>query len=311
MTLSARDRKIVMIIVPLVVVLGYWFLLLAPKREAASEAAATLEAEQATLADVQAHAGTVEAAKANFARDYAAVVALGKAIPTSVDMPSLLVQLEQAAGGTGIELDGIAVGERTTVSEPASTAAPATPGAPNPAAAPATGTAPSGQPPQSAPGAAVASAQGAATAASTPPPAAGTSATTPPTGDPAATGSTAAAPAGGALESVSLEFNFTGDFFELADFFHRLKRFVFVDGDNVRVRGRLMTIDSVEYVTEAEKFPALTATVRASVFLSPKAEGVTAGATPAGPPAASPSAAPVSTASDSTASPTPTATATP
>ena len=303
MTFSSRDKKILMLIVPLVVVLGYWFLLLAPKREAASAAATTLEAEQATLADVRAHATTVQAAKANFARDYAAVVALGKAIPTSVDMPSLLVQLEQAAGGTGIELDGVAVGERTTVSDPAATTAPATPGAPDPAAA-ATGTAPSGEPPQSAPGAAAASAQDAATAASTPPP----TGTTPTAADPAAAGATA--PAGSALESVSLEFNFTGDFFELANFFHRLKRFVYVAGDKVRVRGRLMTIDSVEYVTEAEKFPALTATVKASVFLTPKAEGATAGATPAGPPAAAP-ATPVSAPSDGTAPPTPTATATP
>jgi len=304
MTLSRRDRKIVMIIVPFVVVLAYWFLLLAPKREAAADAAATLETEQATLVDAQSQAGTVQAAKENFASDYAAVVALGKAIPTSVDMPSLLVQLEQAAAGTGIDLDGIAVGERTAVAEAAPTTAPAVPGGPDPAAA--TGTAPSGQPPQSAPGAAVASAQGAATAATTPP----ATGTPPETGTPA-TGTTAAAPAAGALESVSLEFNFTGDFFALADFFHRLKRFVFVDGDKVRVHGRLMTIDSVEYVSEAEKFPALTATVRASVFLTPKAEGATAGATPAGPPTASPAAAPVSTASDGTAPPTPTATATP
>jgi len=307
MTLSPRDKKIVLIIIPLVVVLGYWFLLLAPKREAVSAAATTLEAEQATLADARAHASTVEAAKENFARDYAAVVALGKAIPTSVDMPSLLVQLEQAAGGTGIELDGVAVGERTTVSDPVATAAPATPGAPDPAAA-ATGTAPSGEPPQSAPGAAAASAQDAATAASTPPPTADATGTTPTAADPAAAGATA--PAGPALESVSLEFNFAGDFFELANFFHRLKRFVYVAGDKVRVRGRLMTIDSVEYVTEAENFPSLTATVKASVFLTPKAEGATAGATPAGPPAAAP-ATPVSAPSDGTAPPTPTATATP
>ena len=308
MTLSERDRKILMVLVPLVVVLAYWFLLLAPKREAATQAATTLETEQATLADAQTQASTVQAAKANFASDYAAVVALGKAIPTSVDMPSLLVQLEQAAAGTGIDLDGIAVGERTPVSDPAASTtptAPATPGAPDPAAP----TAPSGQPAQSAPGAAAGSAQTAATAASTPP-TPGATTTPPATGAPAAS-TTAAAPAAGALESVSLEFNFTGDFFALADFFHRLKRFVFVDGDKVRVHGRLMTIDSVEYVSEPEQFPALTATVRASVFLTPKAVGATAGATPAGPPATAPATTPVSTASDGTAPPTPTATATP
>ena len=87
--------------------------------------------------------------------------------------------------------------------------------------------------------------------------------------------------------------------------------FVFVDGEKVRVRGRLMTINGVEYVTDADTFPSLNATVSASVFLTPKAEGVTAGATPAGPEAAPAAAAPVSTASTGSTPPTPTATATP
>lgn len=295
MTISARDKKILMLIVPLVVVVGYWFMLLAPKREAASEAAATLETEQAALMDAQTQATTVEAAKANFARDYATVIALGKAIPTSVDMPSLLVQLEQAAKGTGIELDGVTMGERTAASQPAASTGSAA--APDPSQP---GAAPSGEEPASAPGEAAATAQDAADTASTPPP----------TADPTGDGATdSAAPAAGGLESVGMEFDFKGDFFELADFFHRLKRFVHVDGERVRVRGRLMTIDAVEYTADADSFPALTATVTATVFLTPKAEGVSAGASPAGP--ASAASTPVATADSDPSSPTPTATATP
>jgi type II secretion system (T2SS) protein M len=307
MNVSERDKKILVILVPLVVVLGYWFLLLAPKREAASAAAVTLESEQAALADAEAQASTISAAKDNFARDYSAVVALGKAIPTSVDMPSLLVQLEQAARGTGIELDGVTAGERETVAPAAPTGT--VPGAPAPGSS--TPTAPSGQPPQSAPGTAAANAQSAADTASagntaSDPSAAGSATTST---DPAAAGTD---PAGGALESVSLEFKFTGEFFSLANFFHRLKRFVYVEGDNVRVRGRLMTIDGVEYTADPDIFPSLTATVQATVYLSPKAEGVTAGATPAGPEAASTTTAPAAaTASTGSSSPTPAATATP
>ena len=306
MNVSERDKKIIMIVIPLVVVLGYWFLLLSPQKKAAADAGKTLQAEQVRLADAQSRATTVQAAKASFADDYAAVVALGKAIPTSVDMPSLLVQLEQAARGTGIQFNGVTVGERGPAAAAAPAAAPTgtgAPGAPDPSAP-----APSGDPAQSAPGAAAGSAQQAADAATTPPadPAAAGAATTPT--DPAAAG---AVPAEGALEQVSLEFTFKGDFFELADFFHSLKRFVFVDGDKVRVRGRLMTINSVEYLTDADTFPELNATVGATVFLTPKTEGVTAGATPAGPEAAPPAGAPVSTASTGSTSPTPTATATP
>jgi hypothetical protein len=293
-----------MVVVPLVVVLGYWFLLLAPKREAAADAAKTLQTEQTRLAEAQSRASTVQAAKTNFARDYAAVVALGKAIPTSVDMPSLLVQLEQAARGTGIEFDGVTVGERASIAGPA-------PATGTPPSDPGTATAPSGEAPQSAPGEAVADAQQTADAASTPAPtsdAAGSA--TAPT-DPAAAGAAGSAPAGGALESVSLEFNFSGSFFELADFFHEMKRFVFVDGDKVRVRGRLMSIDAVQYATDAEAFPALTATVKATVFLTPKSVGPTAGATPAGPETAAAAPPATATASTDTGSPTPTATTTP
>jgi hypothetical protein len=296
MNMTSRDKRIVMIILPVALVLVYWFLLLAPKRDAATEAVKTLETEQLALSDAQAHASTVRAAKDSFARDYAAVIALGKAIPTSVDMPSLLVQLEQAAHGTGIELDGITMGERA----PAAAAA----GGAEPAQVPATGTAPSGAPAQSAPGEAAGKAQAAADAATTPPAPADGAATPP--ADPAAAG--AAPAAGGGLEAVSMEFKFKGDFFELADFFHRLKRFVYVDGDKVRVRGRLLTIDAVEYTAKADTFPALVATVKATVYLTPKAQGVTAGATPAGP---STPAAPAPTSTASTGSPTPTATATP
>jgi hypothetical protein len=72
-----------------------------------------------------------------------------------------------------------------------------------------------------------------------------------------------------------------------------------------------MTIDGVEYTADADTFPALVATVKASVYLTPKAVGVTAGATPAGPQPAAAAAAPVATASSSSSSPTPTAAATP
>jgi len=302
MNLTERDRKIAVALIPLVVVFAYWFLLLGPKRNEASAVSETLATEQARLTDAETRASTLTAAKSNFASDYAAVVRLGKAVPASVDMPSLLVQLEQAAKGTGIVFEKLTVGVRGPV-ENAPAAAPAG-GAPDPAApVPADGApAPSGEAPASAPGQAAATAQDAASTASTPPP------TADPAAQPAAGGAAPAPPA--ALESVPLNFTFKGSFFELANLFHKLKRFVYVDGDKVRVRGRLMTIDSVTYATDPTTFPSLSAEVTASVFLSPQAEGVAAGATPSGPAPATPPPA-TSTASNDGTVPPPTATATP
>ena len=104
---------------------------------------------------------------------------------------------------------------------------------------------------------------------------------------------------------------FVGDFFHLADFFHDIKRFVHVANQDVIVNGRLVTIDSVNYASDPILFPRLRAAIKATVYLSPKTEGATAGATPQGP------AAPLRPPrrrrrrTGVNASPAPTATATP
>ena len=84
-----------------------------------------------------------------------------------------------------------------------------------------------------------------------------------------------------AVDSVPLEFTFKGSFVELAGFFHRMKRFVHLSDGRVAVRGRLMTINGFDFKTM--DFPRLEAQVFATVYLAPKREGSTAGATPSGP----------------------------
>jgi hypothetical protein len=108
---------------------------------------------------------------------------------------------------------------------------------------------------------------------------------------------------------VPLELEFTGDFFHLANFFHQVKRFVHVANNNVLVNGRLITIQSVNYTSSADLFPTIKAQMTATVYLSPKTEGVTAGATPQGP--AAPSTTPASAPAPSTTPAPPTAAATP
>ena len=292
-----------MIVIPLVVVLGYWFLLLTPQRKAAAEAAKTLAAEQARLAEAQSRASTVQAAKASFADDYAAVVALGKAIPTSVDMPSLLVQLEQAAARHRHRVrrrDGRRA--RTRGRLPPRLLRPRPPAA--------------GRHGPERRGAAERPGRGGRHRRRAPTrrprrlrPASRASATAPT--DPAAAGRGRRCAGRARLEPVSLEFTFNGDFFELADFFHRLKRFVFVDGDKVRVRGRLMTIDSVEYATDADTFPALTATVERDRLPDAEGGGRHRRRHPGRPPGRGRPPPHPSTASTDSTSPTPAATATP
>ena len=308
MTVSERDRKILMLIIPLVVLAGYWFLILSPKREEASTAANELAVQEQRLDTAKAAADQAKNAENAFQSDFTEVVRLGKAIPANVDMPSLIVQLDRAAAGTGIRFTKIATGERDASAAPAAAAPTTDPGATGtPAAA-------GGETAQSAPGTAVESAnnaqatadQNAANAEQSGVAPTDTQTSTTPGATTDATGTTSAP----GLETVPLELEFIGDFFNLADFFHSVKRFVRVANQNVLVGGRLVTVEGVQWASDTELFPRLKATIKATVYLAPKAEGTTAGATPQGPSAESTTPAGTSTA-DAAASSVPTATATP
>jgi hypothetical protein len=121
------------------------------------------------------------------------------------------------------------------------------------------------------------------------------------------TGATsAAAPAG--LETVPLELEFQGNFFNLADFFHRVKRFVSLTNDNVVVSGRLVTVEGIRWSSDEAIFPKIRAEITATVYLSPKAQGATAGATPTGPSTTTPAGTTPTDGTTPTSAPTATAT---
>jgi Tfp pilus assembly protein PilO len=283
--LSARDRKILILLVPVAIVAAYWFLLLAPKREEATIVQDELTQAQAERDTAVSRLAQLTVAKKSFADDYATVIYLGKSVPSNVDMPSLLVQLDRAARGTGIRFTSVTTGTREDAPPPT----------------PTDGNTPSTDA-ESGPGKAAETAENAAGAAdqasSDSAAAANGAAPTTTTGGQAAPG----------LESIPLSFEFNGSFFDLADFFHSMKRFVRVANDRIIVRGRLMTINSFKF-DSAQEFPNIVATVEATVYLAPKAEGVSAGATPQGPSGAPPAGAPdgqtASTPSTPTAAVTP------
>ena len=112
MSLTDRDRKIVFLLLPVVVILAYWFLLLSPKRHEAKTLSTQVTAAEQSRDAAVAQAAQLEQAKSRFASEYAQMVKLGKALPTNVDMASLLVQLNQSAKGTHIEFGDIHVGPR-------------------------------------------------------------------------------------------------------------------------------------------------------------------------------------------------------
>lgn len=297
MSLTDRDKKLAMVLVPVVLLAVYWFLILAPQRSEVSKLDEQLVTAQTERDESVTKAQGLEQSRNSYAKDYETVVRLGKAIPSTLDMPSLLVQLESAAKGTGIDFDSITVGQRTSGTS-ASTTPPATGGSSTDRPVEA-----GGEQAQTGTGKAAEKANNAAGTANDRNAAAeGQS-----TDQGAATDSGAAAatsPVAG-LDTVPLTFAFVGSYFDLADFLHRVKRFVRVANSDIRVKGRLMTVDGMTLATKA--FPKISAQLSATIYLSPKSEGATGGATSQGPAATPASATPASTpAPASSSSPAPT-----
>ena len=279
MSLTPRDRKIVLVLLPLILLAGYWFMVLSPKRAESAKVTEELTKARGERDTAQAQVGQLNAAKASFASDYQTVIRMGKAIPEAVDMPSLLVQLDRSARGTGIDIREIKVSQAAASGGGAPTSTPPAGGS-GPGAGGTGAQSPMGKTAQGAGNAvndANAKSQQSADAGGG---AAG--------GGAAPGGAAGGAPAGGAqqapgLSSVGLQFQLTGDFFDMADFFHRMKRFVRVVNDQIVIRGRLISVDTFSFKVD-EATGELEADVNATVYLSPKASGgVDAGASPAGP----------------------------
>lgn len=286
MTLSDRDRRILLILIPIVVLIAYWFLILSPKRDDLKTARDAQHSAEAARDQAVAQAAQLEKARQTFAADYAAVVRLGKAIPDTIDAPSLLVQLDRASKGTHIDFNSVTFGARAAATVPVATTTTSGPAQPNGNAAA------GGAPASSAPGTAAESAGNAVNqgnqASSNVNAASGGTTTTSTTTTTATTTGAAPSTTSAALDAVALTFNFSGSYFDLADFFHRIKRFVYVANNQIFVRGRLLSIDSLAFQPGSATAGTggtgdLTATIGATVYLSPKAQGATGGATAAGP----------------------------
>ena len=268
--ITARDRRIISIIVPLLLVVGYWFLVLAPKRSESATVTQALTKAQAARDAAEQQVAQLQAAKASFTSDYATVLRLGKAVPTTVDMPSLLVQLDSAAHGTGVVIGDFKPGAASSGSgsSPASGSTP--PGGGNNPAAP-------GAPPaQGFPAKQAQHAGNAVTQAN------GANQAHADAANGAAGGPSSSTNVPG-LVSIPLTFTMTSNYFGLADFLHRLKRFVQVVNNQIVVNGRLMTIESFSFQGDDANKTKLKANVTATIYLTPPDQGTTAGATPQGP----------------------------
>lgn len=134
--MTTRDRTMVLVLALAALVAAGWFLVLAPMRDEAGSLSSQIDVQRQTLDAALSDVAAGAQARRRYARDYATVARLGAAIPEDDNVASLLVQVEHAAGATGIDFRSLKVGQG---------AGAATPAPPAPAPAPATGAAPATQ----------------------------------------------------------------------------------------------------------------------------------------------------------------------
>lgn len=216
--MSARDRKLLMILAPLAAFALYWMVLLNPAMNRKASLEEPLAQAQTERDAAVARAAELESAKARYESDYREMVKLVRAIPQSVRVADLMRELSTAADGTGITFNNITMGAANSAGESDTQTASAETGAVD------------------------------------------------------------------GLDAVPVQLTFTGQFFGLADLFHRTKRFVTMANHDLQIRGRLIKIDKLTLASGS--FPDITATISATVYMAAGGDDPAAKATAVGPPGA-------------------------
>jgi len=130
--MSARTRFILVIMAMAAALGTVWLLAVAPKRAEAARLGAQLRQAVARGDETRARAAsapTAEQARATYGRDYATVARLGKAVPPTADVASLVYQLESAARAARVDFRSVSVEDApTTAPASATSQAPAATG---------------------------------------------------------------------------------------------------------------------------------------------------------------------------------------
>ncbi len=121
--MTGRDRIVIVVIAALAVVAAAWLLAVAPEREKATKLGAEVSTAESQLTTAQSEVNAARSAEADYPTEYTSLVNLGKAVPTSQEVPSLIVQLAQATNEKNVEFTSITSGGSGSSSSAASAAA--------------------------------------------------------------------------------------------------------------------------------------------------------------------------------------------
>ncbi|HTU79268.1 MAG TPA: hypothetical protein VMF09_10965 [Solirubrobacteraceae bacterium] len=105
--MTGRDRIVVMLVGVVAVLAAVWIEVVSPERGQASKVSAQVEAAKSQLASAKTQLSGARAAQSQYAQAYAAMVNLGKAVPPSDEVPSLIEQLSEASKEKNVDFASI------------------------------------------------------------------------------------------------------------------------------------------------------------------------------------------------------------
>lgn len=111
--MTGRDRIVLIGVIVLAVLGAAWMLVVSPERQQANQLDTQVTAARAQLSSADGELASARTAQAQYSAAYASVVSLGKAVPPSQEVPSLIYQLSQASNQKRVEFTSIVSGAST------------------------------------------------------------------------------------------------------------------------------------------------------------------------------------------------------
>lgn len=108
--MTGRDRIVLIVLVVIAALGAAWMLVVSPERKEAEKLSTEVASAQSSLQTAEGQLSQARSAQSKYADAYASVVSLGKAVPASQEVPSLVYQIAQASEGRNVDFASISAG---------------------------------------------------------------------------------------------------------------------------------------------------------------------------------------------------------
>jgi type II secretory pathway pseudopilin PulG len=105
--MTRRDRIVIVVVAVVAAIAASWIMVVSPKRDQAAKLQTKVASAQQKLDSARTQLAQNAAASKQYASNYAALARLGEAVPATDDIPSLIIQLQDAADGARVDFQSL------------------------------------------------------------------------------------------------------------------------------------------------------------------------------------------------------------